>query len=722
MIEQGPFPPARALLFEGLLSRRLLELRGLQFIFDADLHGTRGTTLEPEPAAEPRPEPSETSQPPEPELEPSAAQPSAPQPIESEAIESEAIEPEPESGSRPEHDDGPLTDERFPALSRFRGLLEAGAGHLAVARAAHVEHCRQAGVQMRALAAFAAQRPSSVLDRPEDEVGSAAAASRAARPAALTAVSEWAVDDVMVALGLSSRAAGSVLADAVTLAERLPATLDVLEEGRISLGHARALAEIVGPVKDEARAGVEARLLARVEGKTVAQLREAARRAVLRADAAAAARRLARAIRERSVRLQPGADGMAELAAVMTLPVARACLRALEAYAGDCRTPGDGRTKEQRMADCLVDLILRPGINPPVQIGLTLVAGVNTLAGGDQPGEVDGHPVSAAEVRELAYALGLLPRPQPPAPDTTLCTPAPDTEPAPPAEVEAEAEPEAELEREPEAEVEAEPEAEPEADGEAEPASKLEPEGAAGTQLAGAHADEAELGPAAASGRPLSTNQAAAAQIGRLLALRSTAGTALAHLPQIAIFEEISGQLLALTDATQIRHAATCGHRKCRTGKRPCTHPPAGPGLGPPRTTPGYSPSDPLARFVRARDRRCRFPGCRAPAIRCDLDHNQPWPSGRTSADNLCCLCRHHHRLSHQAPGWTMTRLPDGGLQWTTPGGDTITTHPIPYGTDDLAQPPPEEAVPVTKPIGILEQLRRWPPSPADPDEEPAPF
>ena len=71
------------------------------------------------------------------------------------------------------------------------------------------------------------------------------------------------------------------------------------------------LAEVVGPVKDEARAGVEARLLARAEGKTVAQLRQAARRAVLRADAAAAAKRLARAIRDRSVRLQPGKDGMA---------------------------------------------------------------------------------------------------------------------------------------------------------------------------------------------------------------------------------------------------------------------------------------------------------------------------------------------------------------------------------------------------------------------------
>jgi hypothetical protein len=74
-----------------------------------------------------------------------------------------------------------------------------------------------------------------------------------------------------------------------------------------------------------------------------------------------------------------------------------------------------------------------------------------------------------------------------------------------------------------------------------------------------------------------------------------------------------------------------------------------------------------------------------------------------------------------------MTRLPDGGLQWTTPGGDTITTHPIPYGAEDLPppttdQPTSDSAATATRPLTLLEQLRRWPPPPPDPDEEPAPF
>jgi hypothetical protein len=106
---------------------------------------------------------------------------------------------------------------------------------------------------------------------------------------------------------------------------------------------------------------------------------------------------------------------MASLAATMTVPAARACYRALEAYAEECATPGDERTKDQRMTDCLTDLILRPGGRPPVQVQLTVAAGATTLTGRDEePGEIDGHPVPAVMVRELAHSLGLLPRPDPP--------------------------------------------------------------------------------------------------------------------------------------------------------------------------------------------------------------------------------------------------------------------------------------------------------------------
>ncbi|WP_265445774.1 HNH endonuclease signature motif containing protein [Flexivirga meconopsidis] len=88
-----------------------------------------------------------------------------------------------------------------------------------------------------------------------------------------------------------------------------------------------------------------------------------------------------------------------------------------------------------------------------------------------------------------------------------------------------------------------------------------------------------------------------------------------------------------------------------------------------------YTPGTRLARFVRARDQHCRFPGCTQPATLTDLDHITPYPDGPTAAHNLQCLCRHHHRAKHEA-GWTVTMTPDGVCTWTSPAGHTYLTHP----------------------------------------------
>ncbi len=81
----------------------------------------------------------------------------------------------------------------------------------------------------------------------------------------------------------------------------------------------------------------------------------------------------------------------------------------------------------------------------------------------------------------------------------------------------------------------------------------------------------------------------------------------------------------------------------------------------------GYRPSPRLTRFLRARDRTCVFPGCRQPAQLTDIDHRVPWPRGRTTADNLQCLCRHHHRAKHAV--FRVVLDPDGTVVWITRGG-----------------------------------------------------
>ena len=57
-----------------------------------------------------------------------------------------------------------------------------------------------------------------------------------------------------------------------------------------------------------------------------------------------------------------------------------------------------------------------------------------------------------------------------------------------------------------------------------------------------------------------------------------------------------------------------------------------------------------------------------------DLDHRHPYGEGGCTHDhNLAPICRHHHRIRHQA-GWTFRRLDNGDHHWTSPLGRTYTT------------------------------------------------
>ncbi|QEV98962.1 DUF222 domain-containing protein [Microbacterium caowuchunii] len=102
------------------------------------------------------------------------------------------------------------------------------------------------------------------------------------------------------------------------------------------------------------------------------------------------------------------------------------------------------------------------------------------------------------------------------------------------------------------------------------------------------------------------------------------------------------------------------------------THPITGAVLA----TDRYQPTADLKRFLRGRDHRCRFPGCRMPAIRSDIDHTRDHAhGGPTDAGNLAHLCRGHHTLKHATP-WKVRQLPHGILEWTSPAGHTYTDHP----------------------------------------------
>jgi Domain of unknown function (DUF222) len=155
------------------------------------------------------------------------------------------------------------------------------------------------------------------------------------------------------------------------------------------------------------------------------------------------------------------------------------------------------------------------------------------------------------------------------------------------------------------------------------------------------------------------------------------------------------GGLLALPGRAELARIARVGCAAHPEGRCGC------PVLGPPAPVDRYVPSAAQRRFVKYRDRTCRQPNCGQSVGRVDLDHVVAYgDGGPTDCDNLCCLCRRHHRLKTHAPGWRFVLTGDGRLRVTTPSGITRTTRP-PGLRDRIEQPalppppaPPEEPPP----------------------------
>jgi len=132
-----------------------------------------------------------------------------------------------------------------------------------------------------------------------------------------------------------------------------------------------------------------------------------------------------------------------------------------------------------------------------------------------------------------------------------------------------------------------------------------------------------------------------------------------------------SGELLATTTLPELWRVARRGCRDHPEESCSC------PLLGRPPSVDRHRPSPAQRRWARTRDRTCRHPGCDNAAGWADLDHVVPHAEGGpTDCDNLCCLCRRHHRLKTHARGWRFVLHRDGTLSVTTPTGVTRTTRP----------------------------------------------
>lgn len=352
------------------------------------------------------------------------------------------------------------------------------------------------------------------------------------------------------AMRLSRRSAVNRVGFAADVCDRLPASVEQLAAGQITMAKLRILAEHTQGLDRAVAARVEGRALGRAARQTPAQLGRSLARAVLAADPDTARRRAECAVRERDVTFAPAADGMAWLSAYLPAADALRAYDVLARVAKQAKTPGDPRTAGARRADTLVDILL---------------------------GDTDVRHSTTVHVTMPITAL-------------------------------------------------------------AEP-------GGADSKVDAAAASEAAAGTAHGSDRAADLDG-----YGPITA--EAAEDLLAHSTiRRIVTDPLTGSVLDVGTRT-------------------------------------YTPPAALRRHVQLRDKHCRFPGCRRPAVACDLDHSVPYPEGPTSEGNLAGLCRTHHRHKTHSR-WQVEHLPGAVLRWTSPLGRRYRTYPWDYATDDDGEPPP---------------------------------
>lgn len=241
--------------------------------------------------------------------------------------------------------------------------------------------------------------------------------------------------EIAPALRVSPASAAHRVAMADRL-QRLPGTRAALAGGQIDLAKARAVVVAVEPLDDVAAARVEARVLGRAGGQTLANLQACLRRAVIAVGPAAAQTRHEKARDERGVWREALPDGMGRLEFVGPIEQVEAAYQWVTAMAARAQQSDRERAREQRArgeapdpvrrldqcrADVMGDLGLRglagelpvPAGAPPLptrqgrppQIGVVVAA--TTLLGLDEePGELVGVGPITAEVARRIAAVG----------------------------------------------------------------------------------------------------------------------------------------------------------------------------------------------------------------------------------------------------------------------------------------------------------------------------
>ncbi|GAA1795383.1 HNH endonuclease signature motif containing protein [Leucobacter iarius] len=174
--------------------------------------------------------------------------------------------------------------------------------------------------------------------------------------------------EVGFALGIADRSAERLIEHAATLCSQYPAAHGALADGRIALAHTSAIVEAGRAIDTEtlavdpdARVKYAAAALAYAEQQTPNRTRRQAKALAARYAERSFEQRCARAQVERRVWVSELDDGLAELHAVLSAPIAHALFDRLTRQARHVQgkeNPGERRLLGQIRADLLGDLLL----------------------------------------------------------------------------------------------------------------------------------------------------------------------------------------------------------------------------------------------------------------------------------------------------------------------------------------------------------------------------
>ncbi len=152
----------------------------------------------------------------------------------------------------------------------------------------------------------------------------------------------------------------------------------------------------------------------------------------------------------------------------------------------------------------------------------------------------------------------------------------------------------------------------------------------------------------------------------------SIAGRVSVTIPVAALDQLSAAELAGTSTRAAILRAAAKAAARIR--RQATADQQAGTGCGHTTASPAYRPPPTIRDLIEARDQTCRFPGCRQPAWRGDLDHTTPFHcGGLTCPCNLGPLCRRHHQLK-QLQHWALTQTRPGTFHWKTSAGRSYAT------------------------------------------------